>query len=57
MSYIFLVVVWLYLVLLENVLLESFTGMGDCYIKQDAILLFMIVVRKTLYLTCYSHMV
>ena len=39
--------------------LASFTGIGDSYTLQDAILLFIVVVHKTPYFTCdsYSYMI
>ena len=54
MSYIVFVLVHLYRRLSENVLPCKFTGIGDFYTLQDAISLFMIVVRKTLYFICYA---
>ena len=38
------------------VLLVSFTCIGYFYTLQDTILLFITVVCKTLYLTCYGYM-
>ena len=60
MSYVVFVVVRLYqyLGLLENVFfLVRFTSIRDFYTLQDARLLFMIVVRKTPYLICYTFYV
>ena len=52
MSYIVFVVVYLYLGLLENT--HPYMSIGDFYTLQDAILLFMIVVRKTLYVMAWK---